>query len=47
MILVTGSSGHLGEALMRLLGRRGVKAVGFDIKPGPFTQFWEQLQTLT
>ncbi|WP_147126695.1 NAD-dependent epimerase/dehydratase family protein [Shimia ponticola] len=37
MILVTGSSGHLGEALMRLLGRRGVRAVGMDIKPGPFT----------
>lgn len=38
MILVTGSSGHLGEALMRLLARRGVAAVGMDIKPGPFTQ---------
>ena len=37
MILVTGSSGHLGEALMRLLARRGRPAIGLDIKPGPLT----------
>lgn len=37
MILVTGSAGHLGEALMRLLQARGVPARGLDIKPSPFT----------
>ena len=33
-VLVTGSTGHLGEALMRSLGSA---AVGLDILPGPFT----------
>ncbi|WPZ32439.1 NAD(P)-dependent oxidoreductase [Thalassobaculum sp. OXR-137] len=37
-ILVTGSSGHLGEALMRVLAGGPHEAVGIDIKPGPFTQ---------
>ena len=36
-ILVTGSAGHLGEALMRTLRVRGVPARGIDIKPSPFT----------
>ena len=36
-ILVTGSSGHLGEALMRLLQAEGRAAEGLDITPGPFT----------
>ena len=36
-ILVTGSSGHLGEALMRTLRDAGRPAVGLDIAPGPFT----------
>jgi UDP-glucose 4-epimerase len=36
-ILVTGSSGHLGEALMRVLTAGGRDAVGLDIVPGPFT----------
>jgi UDP-glucose 4-epimerase len=36
-ILVTGSSGHLGEALMRTLRGAGRKAVGLDVVPGPFT----------
>ncbi len=36
-ILVTGSSGHLGEALMRTLRKAAGKAVGLDIVPGPFT----------
>lgn len=36
-ILVTGSSGHLGEALVRSLRGRGHEAVGFDLRPGPFT----------
>lgn len=36
-ILVTGSSGHLGEALMRLLRERGEVALGLDLIPGDFT----------
>ena len=36
-ILVTGSSGHLGEALMRSLREAGREAVGLDVVPGPFT----------
>lgn len=36
-ILVTGSAGHLGEALMRTLRDRGRQARGIDIKPSPFT----------
>ena len=36
-ILVTGSSGHLGEALMRTLRKAGRAAVGLDLVPGPFT----------
>lgn len=35
--LVTGSSGHLGEALMRTFRASGTAAIGIDIKPGPFT----------
>jgi UDP-glucose 4-epimerase len=37
MILVTGSAGHLGEALMRTLRAAGRPARGLDIKPSPFT----------
>jgi UDP-glucose 4-epimerase len=36
-ILVTGSSGHLGEALMRSLRGSAHTAVGIDIKAGDFT----------
>jgi len=36
-ILVTGSAGHLGEALMRRLRAEGRPARGIDIKPSPFT----------
>jgi nucleoside-diphosphate-sugar epimerase len=36
-MLVTGSSGHLGEALMRTLRGSGRAAVGLDVIPGPFT----------
>ena len=36
-VLVTGSSGHLGEALMRTLRASGRAALGLDIIPGPFT----------
>src|SRR5689334_8326602 len=36
-ILVTGSAGHLGEALMRTLPGVGHDAVGLDIKASPFT----------
>ena len=36
-ILVTGSAGHLGEALMRTLRERGTPAVSVDVLPSPFT----------
>src|SRR5262245_35483983 len=36
-ILITGSSGHLGEALMRTLEDSEHRATGLDIKLGPFT----------
>src|SRR3954462_12066252 len=36
-VLVTGSSGHLGEALCRVLTADGVEAVGLDILPSPHT----------
>jgi UDP-glucose 4-epimerase len=36
-ILVTGSSGHLGEALMRVLREGGRNAVGVDLLPGDHT----------
>lgn len=35
--LVTGSAGHLGEALLRTLLARGEQAVGLDVTPSPFT----------
>ena len=37
IVLVTGSSGHLGEALMRTLRASGRAALGLDIIAGPFT----------
>lgn len=36
-ILVTGSAGHLGEALMRSLHAASRDATGIDLKPSPFT----------
>jgi UDP-glucose 4-epimerase len=36
-VLVTGSAGHLGEALMRNLRRESVPAVGLDRKASSFT----------
>jgi UDP-glucose 4-epimerase len=36
-ILVTGSAGHLGEALMRTLRAQDRPVIGVDIKPSPFT----------
>jgi UDP-glucose 4-epimerase len=36
-ILVTGSAGHLGGALMRTLAQAGRAAIGLDIKPSAFT----------
>ena len=36
-ILVTGSAGHLGEALMRTLRARQMEVVGLDIVDSPFT----------
>jgi UDP-glucose 4-epimerase len=36
-ILVTGSSGHLGEALMRVLGAEGNDVIGLDVLSSPRT----------
>lgn len=36
-ILVTGSAGHLGEALMRTLRNQGIAATGIDIKHSAYT----------
>ena len=36
-ILVTGSAGHLGEAILRTLRTRGSPARGVDLKPSPYT----------
>lgn len=36
-ILVTGSAGHLGEALVRTLRPAGHEVIGVDILPSPFT----------
>jgi UDP-glucose 4-epimerase len=36
-ILVTGSSGHLGEALVRVLHEEGHEVTGLDILESPFT----------
>jgi UDP-glucose 4-epimerase len=36
-ILVTGSSGHLGEALCRVLAADGVETIGLDIVPSSHT----------
>jgi UDP-glucose 4-epimerase len=36
-VLVTGSSGHLGEALMRALSDRDADAVGLDVRPSEWT----------
>jgi UDP-glucose 4-epimerase len=35
-ILVTGSAGHLGEAILRTLRGRGSPVRGVDLKPSPF-----------
>lgn len=36
-VLVTGSAGHLGEALLRTLREQGGDARGLDVLPSPFT----------
>src|SRR6516225_3126978 len=36
-ILVTGSAGHLGEALMRTLQNTSHEVIGLDILESPFT----------
>jgi UDP-glucose 4-epimerase len=38
-ILITGSAGHLGEALMRTLPDKGHEAVGVDILDSPYTDY--------
>jgi nucleoside-diphosphate-sugar epimerase len=35
--VVTGSSGHLGEALVRTLRAQGTEVLGLDLQAGPFT----------
>lgn len=37
--LITGSSGHLGEALVRCAGSHGFDVVGLDARPSEFTAF--------
>src|ERR671917_1387779 len=36
-VLVTGSSGHLGEALVRVLSAEGIDVVGLDVLDSPHT----------
>jgi len=36
-VLVTGSSGHLGEAMVRTLRERGADVIGLDIRPSEWT----------
>lgn len=36
-VLVTGSAGHLGEALVRTLRNKGEEVIGVDIQASPFT----------
>lgn len=36
-VLVTGSAGHLGEALVRVLRAEGRNVIGLDILPSPYT----------
>jgi nucleoside-diphosphate-sugar epimerase len=36
-VLVTGSAGHLGEALVRTLRERGREVAGLDLLASPFT----------
>lgn len=38
-ILVTGSSGHLGEALMRTMLQTKINVIGIDILPSAFTSY--------
>jgi UDP-glucose 4-epimerase len=35
VIIVTGSSGHLGESLMRVMRERSIECVGIDVLPSP------------
>jgi nucleoside-diphosphate-sugar epimerase len=36
-VLVTGSAGHLGEALVRVLRDDGCEVTGIDVRPSPYT----------
>lgn len=38
-VLVTGSAGHLGEAILRTLRSEGEASLGLDCKASPFTNF--------
>lgn len=46
-LLITGSSGHLGEAILRLCAERGLAARGLDLVPGPFTHSIHDLRDPT
>ena len=46
-VLVTGSSGHLGEALVRVLREDGVDVVGLDLLPAPTTDLTGSLTDRT
>jgi UDP-glucose 4-epimerase len=45
MILVTGSAGHLGEAIVRTLRAAGRPVRGIDLKPSPFTDRVDRSKT--
>jgi len=38
-VLVTGSAGHLGEALVRVLQNTSYEAIGVDVVASPFTNY--------
>src|SRR5919108_2084010 len=44
-IVVTGSSGLLGSAIVRRLARRGWSVTGIDRQPGPFTRVVADITT--
>ena len=44
-VLVTGSSGHLGEALVRTLQAQRRKVIGIDIRPVLSRTGWARLPT--